>query len=93
MAVTGWRRDALCTQIDVGDMFYPEKGGSTVEAKRVCFACPVRALCRDDALAVGERFGIWGGLTERERRKVRHGVPVDVVEAHTIRKLRGEGAA
>jgi WhiB family redox-sensing transcriptional regulator len=64
-----WQERALCAQTDP-EAFFPEKGGSTREAKRVCMACEVRAECLNYALANGERFGIWGGLSERERRRV-----------------------
>jgi WhiB family redox-sensing transcriptional regulator len=64
-----WYDDALCAQVDQ-DMFYPEKGGSTVEAKRVCGMCRVRQQCLDYALANHERHGIWGGVSERDRRKL-----------------------
>jgi WhiB family redox-sensing transcriptional regulator len=63
-----WMTDALCTQIDTGDIFYPDQGGSSKSAKAVCMRCEVRAECLQYALAHGERFGIWGGLSERERR-------------------------
>ena len=66
----GWRLDALCAETDP-EAFFPEKGGSTREAKRVCSGCSVRAECLEFALANDERFGIWGGLSERERRRVR----------------------
>ncbi len=65
-----WRLDALCAETDP-EAFFPEKGGSTREAKRVCTGCSVRAECLEFALANDERFGIWGGLSERERRRVR----------------------
>ncbi|MCU1616680.1 MAG: Transcription factor WhiB [Frankiales bacterium] len=65
-----WRRKALCAQTDP-EAFFPEKGGSTRDAKRVCTGCPVRAECLRFALVNDERFGIWGGLSERERRRVR----------------------
>ena len=65
-----WRLDALCAETDP-EAFFPEKGGSTREAKRVCTGCDVRAECLEYALANDERFGIWGGLSERERRRVR----------------------
>ena len=51
--------------------FFPEKGGSTREAKKVCRACEVRTECLEYALQHDERFGIWGGLSERERRKLK----------------------
>ncbi|MGY1632442.1 WhiB family transcriptional regulator [Geodermatophilus sp. SYSU D01186] len=65
-----WRLDALCAETDP-EAFFPEKGGSTREAKRVCTGCDVRAECLEFALANDERFGIWGGLSERERRRLR----------------------
>ncbi|WP_457001292.1 WhiB family transcriptional regulator [Geodermatophilus sp. SYSU D00814] len=65
-----WRLDALCAETDP-EAFFPEKGGSTREAKRVCAGCSVRTECLEFALANDERFGIWGGLSERERRRVR----------------------
>ena len=66
----GWQERALCAQTDP-EAFFPEKGGSTREAKRVCMSCEVRVQCLDYALENDERFGIWGGLSERERRRVK----------------------
>lgn len=68
--VLGWQERALCAQTDP-EAFFPEKGGSTREAKRVCASCEVRAECLSYALENDERFGIWGGLSERERRRLR----------------------
>ncbi len=65
-----WRERALCAETDP-EAFFPEKGGSTREAKKVCTGCEVRAECLEYALANDERFGIWGGLSERERRRLR----------------------
>jgi WhiB family redox-sensing transcriptional regulator len=65
-----WRLDGLCAETDP-EAFFPEKGGSTRDAKRVCAGCPVRSECLEYALGNDERFGIWGGLSERERRRVR----------------------
>jgi WhiB family redox-sensing transcriptional regulator len=65
-----WQADALCAQTDP-EAFFPEKGGSTREAKKICTSCEVKAQCLEYALQNDERFGIWGGLSERERRKVR----------------------
>lgn len=66
----GWQERALCAQTDP-EAFFPEKGGSTREAKRVCLSCEVRDVCLEYALENDERFGIWGGLSERERRKLK----------------------
>ncbi len=65
-----WQADSLCAQTDP-EAFFPEKGGSTRDAKRICTSCEVKAQCLEYALANDERFGIWGGLSERERRKLR----------------------
>ena len=65
-----WQDQALCAQTDP-EAFFPEKGGSTREAKRVCLSCEVRGECLEYALANDERFGIWGGLSERERRRIK----------------------
>jgi WhiB family redox-sensing transcriptional regulator len=65
-----WMLEARCLDADP-EAFFPEKGGSTREAKRICAACPVRDECLDYALANDERFGIWGGLSERERRRAK----------------------
>lgn len=65
-----WQSDALCAQTDP-EAFFPEKGGSTRDAKRICEGCEVRSACLEYALQNDERFGIWGGLSERERRRLR----------------------
>jgi WhiB family redox-sensing transcriptional regulator len=65
-----WQDRALCAEVDP-DRWFPEKGGSTREAKKVCRACEVRAECLEYALEHDERFGIWGGLSERERRRLK----------------------
>jgi WhiB family transcriptional regulator, redox-sensing transcriptional regulator len=68
-----WQERALCAQTDP-EAFFPEKGGSTRDAKKVCVGCDVRAECLEYALEHDERFGIWGGLSERERRKFKKDV-------------------
>ena len=68
-----WQERGLCAQTDP-EAFFPEKGGSTREAKKVCTGCDVRSECLDYALQNDERFGIWGGLSERERRKLKRRV-------------------
>ncbi|WP_442928933.1 WhiB family transcriptional regulator [Modestobacter sp. VKM Ac-2981] len=65
-----WQERALCAETDP-EAFFPEKGGSTREAKKICTGCEVRAECLEYALTMDERFGIWGGLSERERRRLR----------------------
>jgi len=70
VASPGWWFAGLCAQTDP-ELFFPEKGGSVREAKAVCAGCPVRAQCLEHALAHDERFGVWGGLSERERRRLK----------------------
>ncbi len=65
-----WQDFALCAETDP-EAFFPEKGGSTREAKKVCRGCEVRAECLEYSLERDERFGIWGGLSERERRRLK----------------------
>ena len=65
-----WRIDASCSGVDP-DLFFPERGGSTKEAKEVCMACPVRKACLSFAIEYSEKQGVWGGMSERERRRLR----------------------
>ncbi|WP_419918374.1 WhiB family transcriptional regulator [Candidatus Poriferisocius sp.] len=65
-----WQDLANCLGVDP-DLFFPERGASTREAKEVCRACVVREECLEYAIVNGEKFGIWGGMSERERRRVR----------------------
>jgi WhiB family redox-sensing transcriptional regulator len=67
-----WQARGRCAETDP-EAFFPEKGGSTLNAKRVCRGCEVRAECLDYALATDQRFGIWGGMSERERRRLKRG--------------------
>jgi WhiB family redox-sensing transcriptional regulator len=61
---------ASCTGIDP-ELFYPIRGEATAPAKAVCRDCIVRVDCLEFALDNREKFGVWGGLSERERRRVR----------------------
>lgn len=65
-----WRDMANCLGVDP-DLFFPERGASTREAKEVCRGCVVRQACLEYALVNSEKFGIWGGMSERERRRIR----------------------
>jgi WhiB family redox-sensing transcriptional regulator len=69
-AEQNWRARARCRGADP-ELFHPGRGEDTTEPKRICAGCAVREPCLDYALANGERFGIWGGLSERERRRLR----------------------
>ena len=65
-----WQRRANCMGVDP-ELFFPERGASTREAKEVCRGCVVREDCLEFAIANSEKFGIWGGMSERERRRLR----------------------
>ncbi len=65
-----WQGRANCMGVDP-ELFFPERGASTREAKEVCRGCVVQQDCLEYALTNGEKFGIWGGLSERERRRIR----------------------
>jgi WhiB family redox-sensing transcriptional regulator len=65
-----WRDDAYCKGTDT-EVFFPEKGGTTNDAKKMCALCEVRAECLEYAVENNEHFGVWGGLSEAERRNLR----------------------
>lgn len=75
-----WRVDAACAGGDPA-LFFPERGASTREAKMICRGCPVQGECMEYALVNREKFGIWGGLSERERRRIRRELTVASREA------------
>ncbi|HEX4541484.1 MAG TPA: WhiB family transcriptional regulator [Acidimicrobiales bacterium] len=82
---SGWQAQANCMGVDP-DLFFPERGGSTREAKEVCRGCVVREDCLEYALANGEKFGIWGGMSERERRRVRRARALSLRQAAALSK-------
>jgi WhiB family redox-sensing transcriptional regulator len=69
-----WQLYGNCRGLDSEIFFHPdgERGRARAarahQAKRICRECPVQAECREYALAVGEPYGVWGGMTEEERR-------------------------
>lgn len=65
-----WQERALCAQTDP-EAFFPEQGGSSRAAKAVCRACEVRVECLEDDLEKGISWGVRGGLSESERRKIK----------------------
>ncbi|RLK47641.1 WhiB family redox-sensing transcriptional regulator [Microbacterium telephonicum] len=65
-----WTREALCAQTDP-EAFFPEKGGDTTSARKVCAACPVATQCLEYALRTNQEHGFWGGLSARSRRQLR----------------------
>lgn len=64
-----WRQRAACRGVDP-DVFYPSTDEEAEEAKSICRICPVRESCLEYALVNRERDGVWGGATERERRRI-----------------------
>ncbi len=68
--VVTWQERAACADVDV-ELFFPVKEADpALEAKEVCARCPVLAECLDESLAKRHAYGVWGGLTERERRSL-----------------------
>lgn len=65
-----WHQQGACRGLDT-NLFHPLRGEDTRKAKKVCSACPVKTECLSAALCGFEKHGIWGGLSERERRKIR----------------------
>lgn len=63
---------APCSTTDL-EAFFPEKGGTARDAKRVCAGCDIRERCLQYAMDRDERFGVWGGFSERERRRLKRG--------------------
>ena len=70
LTAQSWKDRARCAVTDP-EAFFPEKGGSVGAAKASCAQCLVRDECLSYALRHDERFGVWGGLTERERRRLK----------------------
>ena len=87
LAPNDWRRDSLCAG-EPGGVFFITRGQSSRPAKFVCAICPVQPDCLDEALGEGAKgaaeFGIFGGTTPRERRRLRKG---DLTRADIRRRL------
>ncbi|GAA2231472.1 WhiB family transcriptional regulator [Streptomyces amakusaensis] len=65
-----WQETALCAQTGP-EFFFPAPGSSTQEAKLLCGACEGRVECLEYALRHDEKFGVWGGMSERERDRLK----------------------
>lgn len=76
---TAWRAQAACKGVGLTDMFFPDKGGASLAdlpvVRAVCDGCPVQLECGTSGLY--ERYGVWGGLTEKERRQVKALLPTE----------------
>jgi len=64
-----WRKLGACRGLDAA-IFYPDDDDEALTAKEVCTGCGVRAACLEHALSSREKAGVWGGATERERRRI-----------------------
>jgi WhiB family transcriptional regulator, redox-sensing transcriptional regulator len=80
-----WQDFANCRGADP-DLFFPERGASTRTAKQICRECGVQDACLEFAIVSSEKFGIWGAMSERERRKIRR-------ERQVAARLRQERSA
>lgn len=67
-----WMHDAACRGMNP-ELFYPGRGESVAQARNTCRGCPVRAECLAYAISTGEKTGMWGGMSERDRRRIRRG--------------------
>lgn len=85
-----WMDDAACRFSD-SELHFPEKGGSTTPAKRVCADCAVREPCLEYALAIDVRHGVWGAMSERERRKLKRARAAG--DTVTVRRVLAANAA
>lgn len=65
-----WMDQGNCVGLDT-NVFFPERGAPTIDAKEVCAGCPVQGECLEYALALGIKWGVWGGTSEYERREIR----------------------
>lgn len=64
-----WMSSGLCAETDPEE-FYPERGGSTARAKQLCASCPVQLACLTYALDNNEQWGVWGGMSVKDRAKL-----------------------
>ena len=72
-----WQDAALCSQTDP-EIFYPETTGDALYARRVCVTCPVRQQCLNYAMETEDLYGIWGGTTRDDRRRIKKGLGFDI---------------
>jgi WhiB family transcriptional regulator, redox-sensing transcriptional regulator len=64
-----WRDHAACRGLDP-TIFYPDDEDDVADAMAVCGGCPVREVCLEHAIVGRETAGVWGGATDRERRRI-----------------------
>jgi len=88
-ADTPWADFGRCVGVDP-DVFFPARGHDPAPAKALCRQCPVRPQCLEWALGTNQKHGIWGGMTEGQRRRLRRPIvvaaePVAVRHLHLVR--------
>ncbi|WP_344407158.1 WhiB family transcriptional regulator [Streptomyces longisporus] len=88
MWVTDWSSQAACRTTDPDERFV--QGAAQNTAKAVCQGCPVRTECLGDALDNRIEFGVWGGMTERERRALLRRRPTVTSWRRMLETARGE---
>lgn len=64
-----WQTQARCAHVEDPDIFYPERGQSVRAARELCFKCPVRQQCLEFAVEERIDYGVWGGMSKRERKR------------------------
>ena len=80
-----WMKRAACRGLPA-EQFHPKRGAATAHLKQLCSTCPVRHDCLDYAMINGEKYGIWGGKSERQRRALRKGSDTTTAADGTIVK-------
>jgi WhiB family redox-sensing transcriptional regulator len=65
-----WKADAACRDLDT-NLFFPSSEDDAAPALQVCASCPVRETCLEFALSTRQDDGVWGGLSEGDRRRLR----------------------
>jgi len=68
-----WMDKALCREVDY-ELFFPNAGGNSGKARKVCGRCDVKVQCLNYALTFPSMIGIWGGTTEKQRRLMKREV-------------------
>lgn len=90
MTSSAWREQAACKHVDT-NVFFPGRGQNhrTNQARQICMACPVITQCRQEILDAGweawAQHGMWGGLSENERRRIRTGRPAPATRTYIDR--------
>ena len=88
--VQEWASQGLCTNVDPDALFV--QGAAQQQAKQICVGCPVIAECLADALDNRTEFGVWGGMTERERRALLKRRPEVTSWRPVLEQIRSRGS-